>query len=413
VKARTINRLTAGLATGVFLVLSLLLANLSTPQRGDSLLRRPSTFFTDPSGARALLLVLREFMPSAEQWHRPFQFLPPPGDAGTLFIAGPQRPLAEREAEALERWLQAGGQLVLLTANGWPMRPDASAGEIDNHDAEANRKGEDRTKQTFLGRWEPALTWTKAENEMRTGQGSGASIVAPGITLGWRAGFRTTGKARVIATASNTALAIELPVGRGRIVAVADPTMASNGALRRSDNAVWLVGLLTGWSAGRVLFDEYHHGFGQKRGALELAQGFFSTAWGWCVLQLAAAGLIYVFVCRRRFGRVREPLAAERSSPLELIGARAGIFQAAGAQRLAADLIVQHLCHSLAKARGKLIDSVHLQQELDTVLPQTASAGDNGLRRLYGKVQQGERLSDREFMQLGKAAGEIIERSNS
>jgi hypothetical protein len=204
---------------------------------------------------------------------------------------------------------------------------------------------------------------------------------------------------------------VELPVGHGRIVAVADPAMASNGALRRSDNAVWLVGLLTGWSAGRVLFDEYHHGFGQKRGALELVQGFLSTPWGWCVLQLAAAGLLYVFLYRRRFGRIHEPVAVSRSSPLELIGARAGVFQAAGAQRLAADLIVQHLCQTLARARSRLIDAAHLEQELENVLRRNAPAADTGLRHLYGKVQQGERLSDREFVQLGKTAGEVIERS--
>ena len=119
--SQTINRLTAGLATGIFLILSLLLANLSTPQHSDTLLRRPSTFFTDPSGARALLLVMKQLLPAAEQWRRPFHLLPAPVEASTLIIAGPQRPLGSREVEDLERWLDAGGQLILLTANGWPI----------------------------------------------------------------------------------------------------------------------------------------------------------------------------------------------------------------------------------------------------------------------------------------------------
>ena len=406
--SQTINRLTAGLATGIFLVLSLLLANFSTTQHSDTMLRRPSTFFTDPSGARALFLVVRRFSPDAEQWRRPFQFLPAPGEAGTLFIAAPQRPLSEREAQDLERWLQGGGQLVLLTANGWPMRRQAAAGETNEPEAAAIGG---RAIPTFLARWEPSLGWTGTEKHLRTGRATGPSIPAGEITVGWRAGFRNTGGARVIASADKTALAVEIQVGRGRIVAVADPAMASNGALRRSDNAVWLVGLMTGWSGAKILFDEYHHGFGQKRGTMDLTWAFFQTPWGWCLLQLLAAGLLYLFVYRRRFGRIREPLAVERSSPLELIGARAGMFQSAGAQRLAADLIVQHLCQSLGKAHSRMVDSSRLERELDSALRRSAPAADPGLRELFRKVQNGDRLSDREFIQLGRAAGEIIEGS--
>ena len=53
----------------------------------------------------------------------------------------------------------------------------------------------------------------------------------------------------MIAAGNNEALAVEIPRVEGRIVAIADPTMISNGALRRSDNAVWLVTLAAAWGA--------------------------------------------------------------------------------------------------------------------------------------------------------------------
>jgi uncharacterized protein DUF4350 len=403
---QTVNRLTAGVATGSFLALSILLAALAGHQSSDTLLKRPSTFFTDPSGARALFLVTKEFLPAAEQWRRPLTTLPlarTPEDANTLFIAGPGQPLAESEAEHLHRWLSAGGQLVLLTANGWPLRQRTAAGETT---AEPYNDEEPRAK-TFLSRYVPGLRWTK-QGQLNTGRAAGSSIPAEEITLGWRRSFARTDGAKVVASAGNVPLAVELPVGHGRIVAIADPTMASNGALRRSDNAVWLIGLAAGWG-GKLLFDEYHHGFGQKRGTLELTRAFFVTPWGWCLLQIIVAGLFYVFFYRRRFGRIKETPSPNRSSPLELVEARAGFLRVARAQSLAADLIVQHLCQIAGKAHRKTVDTADLDRELE-ILSQNrgTKAPVTVLREIFAKIRRGKRLSDEEFVELGRTAGEIV-----
>ncbi|MDQ2800280.1 MAG: hypothetical protein M3Y13_11645 [Armatimonadota bacterium] len=57
-------------------------------------------------------------------------------------------------------------------------------------------------------------------------------------------------------------LALEIPVGRGRLVAIADSRLFSNDSLPKSENAVFLANLLAhyGHPHGAVLFDEYHHG---------------------------------------------------------------------------------------------------------------------------------------------------------
>jgi hypothetical protein len=409
--AQTTNRLTAALATGIFLILSIVLASLSSHQSNDTLLQRPSTFFTDSSGARALFLVAKQFLPTTEQWRRPIHLLPLPGAAGsasTMITAGPTRPLAASEAEHLHRWLAAGGQLILLAANGWPLRQRVAAGELELREESVN---DDETGDTFLSRYAPGLHWTKA-GQMTTGRAAGPSVPDGEIILGWRRSFATTGGAKVIASAGNAAVAVEIPVGQGRIIAIADPRMASNGALRRSDNAVWLISLAAGWNAGKILFDEYHHGFGQKRGTLELTRAFFLTPWGWCVLQIIVAGLLYIFVYRRRFGRIREMPAPNRASPLELVEARAGVLRVAAAQGLAADLIVQHLCQSLGKAHGKTAATGDLSHELENLAKSRGVAAPlTTLRALFANAQNGARLNDREFVELGRIAGEIIKGS--
>ena len=405
-RAQTYNRWTAGIATGVFVIVSGLLAGLSTQASPDSFRRRPSTFFTDPTGARALFLVVKQFLPATEQWRRPIHFLPLPGAdnaPSTLVVSGPALPMSSAETTHLDGWLRAGGQLILLTANGWPLRHGMPQDEVEEDSASEDSE----TPETFLLRYAPALSWTKAER-LATGRATGSSIPAGEIVLGWRRSFANTDGTKIIAAVNNAPLAVEIPLEQGRIVAVADPSMVSNGSLRRSDNAVWLVTLAAGWGDGKVVFDEYHHGFGQKRGTGELTRAFLMTPWGWVLLQVAAAGLLYIFAYRRRFGRIKEPIAPKRTSPMELVEARAGVLQAAAAQGLATELIVQHLCTHLSKAHSKIVDTTNLSQQLETLVRSRGSASPAAaLRALFAKVQNGERLSDKEFVELGRTAGEV------
>lgn len=404
--SRTYNRLTATLATGVFLIVSVLLASLSGRQNADPLLRRPSTFFTDSSGARALLLITQQLLPEAAQWRRPLNLLPPPDTAvapSTLIVAGPARPLSAGEAEHLGRWLNTGGQLILLSANGWPLRrsPNSTAQER----ARAVDDVVAAPSETLLTRYAPSLRWRSAGN-FNTAPATGPSLPPGEIALTWRRSFADTTGTTVVAFAASDAIAVEIPVGQGRIVAIADPAMASNAALRHSDNAVWLISVAGSWGSGRILFDEYHHGFGQKRGGAELIRAFSATPWGWCALQIAAAGLLYIFGYRRRFGPIREPPPPDRASPMELLEARAGLLQTAAARGLAADLIVQHLCQNLARAHSQTVDVANLSQELAHLA--NGEPPVVALQTLFAKTKQGHRLSDPELVELGRSAGETI-----
>ena len=58
------------------------------------------------------------------------------------------------------------------------------------------------------------------------------------------------------------AVALDIPVGKGRLIAVSDSQLFSNANLPRSENALFLANVLAHYSrpGGRVLFDEYHHG---------------------------------------------------------------------------------------------------------------------------------------------------------
>jgi hypothetical protein len=402
------------------MVLAAILGSLVGERSADYFLRRPSTFFTDESGARALLLVMKRLLPSAEQWRRPLSLLELPAEPAapsTLIVAGPGRPISESEAEYLDRWLADGGQLILATDNGWPIirrkraideqEPEKAfpeASNKDREDAETIAPGE-----TFLSSHLPGIRWSKPD-KIHNERITGALVPDGGINFQMRRKFSTADGARVIAAAGTAALAVEVPVGSGRIVALADSTVVSNRALREADNAVLLITLAGGWRNGKVLVDEYHHGFGQQRSAAALTWAFMKTPWGWCVLQIAAAGLLYAFGYRRRFGRISEPPPSERSSPLELVEARAGVFQAAAAQNLATEMIVQNLSQELARAYDKPVNISDLNQQPQGAIKSALSAERRAIfRDLSGKAARGEKLTDREFIEVGRIAGEMTQ----
>ncbi|MGH7815950.1 MAG: DUF4350 domain-containing protein, partial [Candidatus Binatia bacterium] len=310
------NWLLAGSAIALLFILAALLAALAGERRADLILGRPSTFFTDPSGARALFLVMKKLLPAAEQWRQPLTRLPLPNrenSPSTLIVAGPSLPLSKVEAEHLDRWLSDGGQLILASADGWRLRQRKTTqlGGAKDEDLEEPAKVQAKdeaaaNRPSYLTTRAPALKWSKSipANIRET---DGPSVPSAPLKLQLRRYFSATGDAKILAGAANAALAVELAVGQGRIVAIADPLVISNGALRAADNAVWLVTLAAAWGNGMALFDEYHHGFGEKRSAASLAWAFSKTPWGWCLWQIAAAGLLYIFVYRRRFGRISEP----------------------------------------------------------------------------------------------------------
>jgi hypothetical protein len=368
--------------------------------------------FTDPSGARALLLIMRRLLPGAEQWRRPlYRLQDDGGGAASLIVADPKLPLSRRELAALEQWLSAGGQLILLSANGWPLRGNLESND-NSTDPAAPVDGQDTDESdeqiiTLLSRYAPGLRWAKPI-DFNVGPASGSSIPERDLKLRWRRSFAAVHGVDTIATAQGQALAVAFPVGQGRIVAIADPSMITNASLRRSDNAVWLVGLVAGWGDGRALFDEYHQGFGAKQSAASLAWAFSTTPWGWCLLQLSAAGLLYIFCYRRRFGRIAEPPVFERAEPLDQVDARAGIFRAAGAQGLATQLILQNLSRELSQTYGRNIDVSGLAGQAQVKIgAQMTPANLAELQSLAAKARSEGGLSEREFIAIGRLAGAI------
>jgi hypothetical protein len=365
VNAARKNFWTAIVAAGVCVILIAAITLLSIDSSNDFINRRPSTFFTDRTGTRALLLVLQRIMPGTDQWRRPFSELPLQSASArsTLIVMSPDEALTESEAATLDRWIASGGQLILITNKEWRIRkPNKS---------EKPAKEEDE----FIAQGYLARNGLQPKADI-----SGENAIAAAVTKS---------------------------MGAGRILFVSDPYAFSNETLRTTDNAVWIATRTSEW-ANAILIDEYHHGFGQRRDMLPLIGAFLMSPWGFVCMQLALAGAIFMLGTRRRFGSPIEELPVERTSPIEAVEALGGLFETARARVLSVRTIHQYLNVQLTALFGYVID-------LSNPAVRERIASRSSLRReeldaYADAVKQaidGEILSDAEFIRIAREATSI------
>jgi len=122
-------------------------------------------------------------------------------------------------------------------------------------------------------------------------------------------------------------VALELPVGRGALVLLANDGFFDNAALRSADNALFLVRLIEALAPQSVLFDEHALGLWSESGPLDLA---LSPRLRLLTLHLVLVALLAAWSTSfaREFPRDPEPLLTtaplERARGISSLALRAG-----------------------------------------------------------------------------------------
>jgi hypothetical protein len=365
VNAARKNLWTAILAGGTCVILITAITLLSVDTPSDFINKRPSTFFSDRTGTRALLLILQQIFPATYQWRRTFGELPLQSGSSrsTLIVMSPDEDLTETEAAQLDRWITSGGQLILVTNKEWRIRKPARSEKPAKEDDEYIAQG-------YLAR-----------NGLQP---------KPDISA-----------------EDAIAAAVTKNMGAGRIVFVSDPYAFSNETLRTTDNAVWIAARTSEWSE-TIFIDEYHHGFGKRRDMLPLIGTFLISPWGFVCMQLGLAGAIFLLGTRRRFGSPIEALAVERTSPIEAVEALGGLFETARARVLSVRTIHQYLNVQLSALFGYAIDLSN--PAVRERIASRSSLGREELDSYAAAVKQainGEVLSDAELIRIAREATSI------
>jgi len=231
-------------------------------------------------------------------------------------------------------------------------------------------------------------------------------------TRGTPPGSSVLASTRSARDAPDGEVAVGFPVGRGRVVVVSDPDVLRNDVLRRCDWGIdvravrMLEYLRAGVPAPRtaLVFDEYHHGYGQRVSMVRTSGRFLvGHPVGRTLLHLALAALVLLLAVAPRALPPVDVLRVERRDPLEQIDALAHAYEQVRATRTIAARLLHGVRSrvergwSAARARPDDEFLADAEREVPSLAPDVEI-----VRRALA-----ERLPDRSLPELGEALRRI------
>jgi hypothetical protein len=415
-------------------ILTVLLTPADAERGGDP---RLTTHSSAPQGARGLFETLRRLGWRAERREVPFAG---PLDAGVTYaVLDPPRPtdLSAGEAHRLLDAVRDGASLLFVATPGSTLadslgiRASTAGGPLVAEPSAPCPPGADGGRGAI--NWPDGRVhsyWLTSATPLPFDTVTFASVRrAPTM------GERGAGRARRDSVTSPAALGFGY--GRGRVVAVADPDLLRNDVLRvcRWGAGVAAVRMLEWLAEGveprsgrstatgeepqpdgrgerrangpggaqyRIVFDEYHQGFGTHANPVRaVGRALTSTAPGRAVLQGIAAALVLLVALGTRPLAPAAARRIERRSPLEHVGALAHAYEQVGATRLATRRLVRGLRRRHAGAAWRRGDDEEFLRALAArhpeIAPSVARVADAAARPLTAT----------EFVEVGAAVDHI------
>ena len=373
-------------------VLAVVVAILTPEPPGNASGGR-SSYSTGPAGARMSYELAQRLGWHAERRLTTLDSLPPSG--GVQVVLAPDGALGGHEVHRLLEHVRAGGGLVF---------------SLDGGDEIADSLGLD------MGRHGAVLGGTSDPEcpPPQTITARALLIIPPEVNdVVWQK--RPLARETTLALVrdrdrSAVAAAIGFPLGAGKVAVMSNSAFFSNEAVRncpwKADLAV--VGMLDyarsrrGESA-RLVFDEFHHGFGVHGGTLNAAVTYLEhTPSGHFMIQALIAGLLLVIAKAPRPLPPRERGVVSRRSPLEHADALGRAYADVGATRTATSRLVGGVRRRLARwiPTGAATDDAFLDAVARRVPDRTADVAI--IRQALAKP-----LPSRELASVGNALNRV------
>ena len=354
----------------------------------------PSIFNDRASGSKGLFEFVRESGYTPTIWRRRWSALDT-SDSQLLISVAPDAEAAKQitgnsssdndeasvhlkssDATALLNWLRPGRTAVLLSS-------ELLTGHTANSDPDDDDSFSDR-----LG-----LSIQKASSGQNVTEFTAVqpTPLAHGVlTIDVQSGARIQSTLPELATLfgdRNGAVVSMMPVGKGRLIVIADDAFASNRGLGSSENAVFIGNLLGRYAkpGTTVLFDEFHHGDADIEGG--------GSVWGalgrplqLTVVQLLLGMLVAFIVASGRFGTPVPLFRPGDRTSAEYVTSLANLYWKAGASTTALEMIYKQFLRELTSRLGLSAD-VNLETLAD-VASRRGGVGVMEMRRLLTLCEQ-------------------------
>lgn len=325
----------------------------------------------EPGGARALMLWLETLGYAVEELDsEPYAVEP---EVQTLFILAPIVPFDDEALDALARWVEQGGRLVLVSAG--------SGSTLMQHFGLRVRFAGDRLPEAVAA--QPLLLQPPvARLQVNAWEG----LEAEGGLAPWL-------------VADDRVVLGSRPYGQGEVTVLTALRPLSNEALKEAASAELVLNLVGRMPTGaRVAFDEYHHGFVRGQSARGLWELLLAHYWGWGLIYTVAVVYLYLWLRGRRFGPPLVAPGATRRSVSEYVASLGALYRRAGQRGYVADRLADQLKRELATGLGlnaRLPDDAFAAAVAER--RQTAAAP---LRDAFARLRAGGRLAERELLAL-------------
>lgn len=344
---------------------------------------RTTSFSSNDDGALALYRWLSRAYGQVDRLaYRPFALTP---NDGLLFVLGPSERYQPAQVDAVTAWVKAGG--VLVVADDLPSPRSTAAPLLAAFDLKLIEAKQYATGADVL---HPAL---------------GAPPVERVPIQTWVAIAATTPIPAFVPLAVEGAqpMIVGQRYGDGYVIALSSVYPFTNDGLRDPASAALVLNLLRWLPSGeRIVFDEFHHGFGP---ATDLRALLLSNPLGWAVLYSVAVVGLYIVAGSRRFARPL-PLRSEaaRRSSVEYIDSMAGMLRQAKQIAYAAEHYRQMVRRRLGRPYGisPALDDDAFVEELAAIRPIDRAA----LRRILAELRR-PNLSEAELLRLIAEADQI------
>ncbi|HUS15444.1 MAG TPA: DUF4350 domain-containing protein [Chloroflexia bacterium] len=245
-----------------------------------------------------------------------------------LFVLNPQSAFTGPQIDDLERWMDAGGVLVISL--------EGSAGALNP------------ITERLGARLTPLLPAVTGALPPREPVWLRPPVRQVGVQTTWQIDMDAPDAVPLL-SAGPAALVVSQARGQGRLVLFSTTWPFSNAGLRELDNR-WLAWNLAGAAPGRrIAFDEVHHGYtgGDLRAVL------LRQPWGWALIYALLVGVCGLVLTGRRLGPpLAPPALAVRRGTSEYVAALAALFHRAGRTDWVADRYRHELRQALARPYG-------------------------------------------------------------
>jgi hypothetical protein len=364
------------------LLVVIVLSVLATPHAGDgSSAPRLSSHATGPGGARGLADAAGRLGWQVRRLDVPLSDTLPADAIYAILV--PSNSLTEIETGRILALARRGAG-VLMLASGGPLRDSlrlASSSRIGAlpraYADSAACAPEPRSLRTIATTMPPLLSSIDF-----TGPQPDDTAHVVRLTSVRAARGDTTG------APFSAPLAVGVPVGRGRVLVVADPQIYANDVLRVCRWGVglaavrtleWLAAADSGSTRRTLVFDEYHHGYGRHASVMRtVGVWLVQSTPGRTTTQLAVAALVLLAAVAPRAVPPLPQRRVQRRSPLEHVDALADAYERVRASRTTVRLLVQ----GLRRRHAPTITTRHIpdEQYLSAIAEQHPEVAADALR---------------------------------